>query len=58
MFMQKINRKLHLSKLKHSKFDESAQLVAFYAISVVAGADIIYNVSVLQFVLCILPLFA
>ena len=42
--LQKINKKMHLSKVKHSKFDESAQLAAFYAASVIAGADIIYNV--------------
>lgn len=32
---QKINRRLHLSKVKHSKFNESGQLVAFHLSSVV-----------------------
>lgn len=32
---QKINRRLHLSKVKHSKFNESGQLVAFHLTSVI-----------------------
>lgn len=32
---QKINRRLHLSKVKHSKFNESGQLVAFHLTSMV-----------------------
>ncbi|XP_029451983.1 translocating chain-associated membrane protein 2 isoform X1 [Rhinatrema bivittatum] len=32
--LDKINRRLHLSKLKHSKFNESGQLVAFHLASV------------------------
>ncbi|XP_067118633.1 translocating chain-associated membrane protein 1 [Centruroides vittatus] len=39
--LDKLNRKLHLSKLKHSKFNESGQLLIFYLISVVWGGDII-----------------
>ncbi|XP_030051434.1 translocating chain-associated membrane protein 2 isoform X2 [Microcaecilia unicolor] len=32
--LDKINRRLHLSKLKHSKFNESGQLVAFHLTSI------------------------
>lgn len=32
---QKINRRLHLSKVKHSKFNESGQLVAFHLTSLI-----------------------
>lgn len=39
--LDKINRKMHLSKLKHSKFNESGQLITFYAASIIWGADII-----------------
>lgn len=33
-------RKLHLSKIKHSKYNESGQLLAFYAISLAWGLDL------------------
>ncbi|ETE67421.1 Translocating chain-associated membrane protein 2, partial [Ophiophagus hannah] len=33
--LDKINRRLHLSKIKHSKFNESGQLVAFHLASMV-----------------------
>lgn len=39
--LDKINRKMHLSKLKHSKFNESGQLFVFYLISLVWGVDIL-----------------
>lgn len=39
--LQKVNRKLHLSKIKHSKFNESGQLLIFFLISLVWAADII-----------------
>ncbi|GIY11857.1 translocating chain-associated membrane protein 1 [Caerostris darwini] len=39
--LDKLNRKLHLSKMKHSKFNESGQLLVFYAISLIWGGDII-----------------
>ncbi|CAH1775643.1 unnamed protein product [Owenia fusiformis] len=39
--LDKVNRKMHLSKVKHSKFNESGQLVAFYLTSAVWGANII-----------------
>ena len=32
---------MHLSKLKHSKFNESGQLLAFYVISLAWGIDIL-----------------
>lgn len=34
-------RKLHLSKIKHSKFNESGQLLTFYAISTVWALDLL-----------------
>lgn len=40
-FLDKITKKLHLSKAKHSKFNESGQLLVFYFISIVWGIDII-----------------
>ena len=39
--VQKINRKLHLSKTKHSKFNESGQLLTFILISLVWAGEII-----------------
>lgn len=39
--LDKLNRKLHLSKVKHSKFNESGQLLIFYLISLIWGGDII-----------------
>lgn len=39
--LDKMNRKMHLSKVKHSKFNESGQLLVFYAASAIWGADII-----------------
>ncbi|XP_061228209.1 translocating chain-associated membrane protein 2 [Neopsephotus bourkii] len=33
--LDKINRRLHLSKIKHSKFNESGQMVAFHLTSVI-----------------------
>ncbi|XP_042910104.1 translocating chain-associated membrane protein 1 isoform X1 [Parasteatoda tepidariorum] len=39
--LDKLNRKLHLSKVKHSKFNESGQLFVFYLISLIWGGDII-----------------
>ncbi|XP_063219110.1 translocating chain-associated membrane protein 1 [Bacillus rossius redtenbacheri] len=41
--LDKISRKLHLSKVKHSKFNESGQLVTFYVMSVLWGGDIIFR---------------
>ena len=42
--MQKINRKKHFSKTKHSKFNESGQLSAFYLFSFGWGASILLSV--------------
>merc|ERR1712012_31463 len=39
--LDKVNRKLHLSKIKHAKFNESGQLLAFYLVSILWGADIL-----------------
>ncbi|RWS25846.1 translocating chain-associated membrane protein 1-like protein [Leptotrombidium deliense] len=41
LMFYKLNRKLHLSKIKHSKFNESGQLLIFYLLSVVWGVEII-----------------
>lgn len=40
---QKISRKLHLSKVKHSKFNESGQLLVFYLMSVLWSGDVIFR---------------
>ncbi|XP_076208088.1 translocating chain-associated membrane protein 1-like 1 isoform X3 [Aptenodytes patagonicus] len=39
--LDKINRRLHLSKTKHSKFNESGQLAFFYLFSFLWGASIL-----------------
>jgi len=39
--LDKVNRKMHLSKVKHSKFNESGQLLVFYAVSAGWGIDIL-----------------
>lgn len=36
-----MNRRLHLSKTKHSKFNESGQLAVFYLFSFVWGCSIL-----------------
>ncbi|GAB6019917.1 Translocating chain-associated membrane protein 2 [Chamberlinius hualienensis] len=41
--LDKINRKMHLSKVKHSKFNESGQLLIFYFVSLLWGGDIIFR---------------
>lgn len=48
--LDKVNKKLHLSKIKHAKFDESGQLLCFYLASIVWGIDImmrenLYNIA-------------
>lgn len=40
---QKISRKLHLSKVKNSKFNESGQLLVFYLMSVLWSGDVIFR---------------
>lgn len=39
--LDKLNRKMHLSRVKHSKFNESGQLLIFYVVSLIWGVDII-----------------
>ncbi|ESO83155.1 hypothetical protein LOTGIDRAFT_133925 [Lottia gigantea] len=46
--LDKFNRRMHLSKVKHSKFNESGQLLAFYITSALFGVDIIYRESYLM----------
>merc|ERR1712038_260833 len=41
--LDKCNRKLHLSKVKHAKFNESGQLLSFYLISVIWAGDILFR---------------
>ena len=43
--LDKLNRKMHLSKVKHSKFNESGQLLIFYFVSAAWGADLIVRES-------------
>ncbi|KAL1123213.1 hypothetical protein AAG570_002300 [Ranatra chinensis] len=45
--LDKVSRKLHLSKVKHSKFNESGQLLVFYFMSVLWGGDIIRKENML-----------
>lgn len=46
--LDKINRKLHLSKTKHSKFNESGQLLIFSAVSAAWGVNIIVKDNMLS----------
>ena len=46
--LDKLNRRLHLSKVKHSKFNESGQLLVFYLISVVWAAEVIRRENLLS----------
>ena len=39
--LQKVSKKLHLSKFKLSRFNESGQLVVFYLMSFIWGAEVI-----------------
>lgn len=41
--IDRMNRKLHLSKVNHRKFNESGQLLAFFVVSVFWGANIMYK---------------
>ncbi|XP_066963084.1 translocating chain-associated membrane protein 1 isoform X1 [Macrobrachium rosenbergii] len=45
--LDKINRKLHLSKVKHSKFNESGQLLIFTAVSAAWAINILINDNVI-----------
>jgi len=46
--LDKVNKKLHLSKIKHAKFNESGQLLAFYIVSLFWGGDIILRENLLN----------
>jgi len=46
--LDKVNKKLHLSKIKHAKFNESGQLLSFYLISLFWAGDIIYRENMLN----------
>ncbi|KAJ8336942.1 hypothetical protein SKAU_G00381620 [Synaphobranchus kaupii] len=46
--LDKINRKMHLSKIKHTKFDESGQLSAFYLLSCGWGTSILLSENLLS----------
>jgi len=39
--LDKVTRKLHLSKVRHSKFNDAGQLLAFSLMSTIWGANII-----------------
>ncbi|KZC05102.1 PREDICTED: translocating chain-associated membrane protein 1 [Dufourea novaeangliae] len=43
----KISKRLHLSKVKLAKFNESSQLVLFFALSIIWGIDIIVRENLL-----------
>uniref|UniRef100_A0A0B6Z4Y4 TLC domain-containing protein n=1 Tax=Arion vulgaris TaxID=1028688 RepID=A0A0B6Z4Y4_9EUPU len=43
--LDKLNRKMHLSKIKHSRFNESGQLLVFFLASVIWGLDILFRES-------------
>merc|ERR1711875_39860 len=46
--LDKVNKKLHLSKVKHAKFNESGQLLAFYIVSLFWGGDIILRENLMN----------
>merc|ERR1712193_59051 len=46
--LDKVNEKLHLSKVKFNKFNESGQLLAFYLVSLFWGGDIILRENLLN----------
>ena len=46
--LDKVNKKLHLSKIKHAKFNESGQLLAFYITSIVWAGDIVLRFEILS----------
>ncbi|NXO60510.1 TR1L1 protein, partial [Aramus guarauna] len=46
--LEKINRRLHLSKTKHSQFNESGQLSFFYLFSFIWGACILNAVKLMK----------
>ncbi|KAI5617133.1 translocating chain-associated membrane protein 1 [Silurus asotus] len=46
--LDKINRKMHFSKTKHSKFNESGQLSTFYMFSCLWGTSILVSENILS----------
>merc|ERR1719420_677822 len=46
--LDKVNKKLHLSKVKYNKFNESGQLLAFYLVSLFWGGDIILRENLMN----------
>merc|ERR1719430_1329621 len=46
--LDKVNKKLHLSKVKYGKFNESGQLLAFYLVSLVWGGDHLLRENILN----------
>jgi translocating chain-associated membrane protein 1 len=46
--LDKVNKKMHLSKIKHTKFNESGQLLAFYLMSLVWAGDIVMRENLLS----------
>jgi len=46
--LDKANKKLHLSKIKHAKFDESGQLLSFYLISLFWAGDILMKENMMS----------
>ncbi|KAK8379168.1 hypothetical protein O3P69_019783 [Scylla paramamosain] len=46
--LDKVNRKLHLSKTKHSKFNESGQLLIFTAVSAAWGLNILVKDNIIH----------
>merc|ERR1712051_370070 len=46
--LDKVNKKLHLSKVKCNKFNESGQLLAFYLVSLFWGGDLLLRENLLS----------
>jgi len=46
--LDKVNKKLHMSKVKFGKFNESGQLLAFYLVSLVWGGDLLIRENILN----------
>merc|ERR1739848_548122 len=46
--LDKVNKKLHLSKVKNGKFNESGQLLAFYLVSLIWGGDLLLRENILN----------
>ena len=46
--LDKVNKKLHLSKVKYGKFNDSGQLLAFYLVSLVWGGDLLLRENILN----------